>query len=152
MVDVLSALLTPMIAVVAVWIAYQQLKTNKTRLNLEQYDRRLAIYKALDAFYAEVGVHGTAKYPMVFKMRADTAEAAFLFPPYIEKHMTQVFEKAMRLASLHELMYPSGGEPGLPVGEERQKAAEEEGQIVLWLLQEAKPESKRRFGKYLRLA
>jgi hypothetical protein len=49
-------------------------------------------------------------------------------------------------------MYQSGGEPGLPRGEERSKAAEEEGGLMLWLLQEAKAESKQRFGNYLRLA
>jgi hypothetical protein len=63
----------------------------------------------------------------------------------------EVSEKAMRTVTLRELMYPSAGGQGLPVGEERSKAAEEEKQLVLWLLQEAKPESKKRFGKYLKL-
>jgi hypothetical protein len=58
LVDVLSALLTPDIAGITVWIAYQQMKTTRMRLNFEQYERRLEIYKALDAFYGEIATHG----------------------------------------------------------------------------------------------
>jgi len=152
-IEFLSAAFTPVIGIATIYIAYQQWRTNKTRLDLDLYDRRLAIYKAVDAFYGEVGTHSTAKYPMVSELRHATAEAAFLFPAEIEKHLAEVKEKAMRIASLRELMYPSAGAggQGLPVGEERNKAADEEGHLVLWLLQDAKPESKKRFGKYLKL-
>lgn len=150
-VDVLSALLTPTIAVIATYVAYQQWRVNKTRLDLDPYDRRLTIYKAVDAFYGDVGTQGTAKYPMVFQLRYATAEAPFLFPAEIEKHLKEISEKAMRIAALREQTYPASGEPGLPVGEARRKAVEEEGKLVLWLLQDAKVESRKRFGKYLRL-
>ena len=89
-VDVLSALLTPTIAVIATYVAYQQWRVNKTRLDLDLYDRRLTIYKAVDAFYGDVGTQGTAKYPMVFQLRYATAEAPFLFPTEIEKHLKEI--------------------------------------------------------------
>ena len=150
-VDVLSALLTPTIAVIATYVAYQQWRVNKTRLDLDLYDRRLAIYKAVDVFYGEVGTEGTAKYPMVFQLRYATAEAPFLFPAEIERHLKEIYDKAMRIAALREQTYPASGEPGLPVGDARSKACEEEGELVLWLLQNAKAESRKRFGKYLKL-
>jgi hypothetical protein len=151
-VDVFSALLTPVIAIVTAFVAYQQWKVNKIRLDLERYDRRLAIYKAVDAFYANIDIEGTATYQMVSELRHGTAEAAFLFPAEIENHLAEVKKKAMRVASLRELTSPSSGGPGLPVGPERDKACEEEGELHLWLLKEAKPESRKRFSKYLKLA
>lgn len=150
-VDVLSAALTPMIGIATAYIAYQQWRTNKIRLDLELYDRRLAIYKAVDAFYGEIGTLGTAKYPMVFELRRATAEATFLFPREIEDHVAALYEKGMRVAALRERIYPSSGEPGLPVGDARSKTVEEEDELVFWFLKEAKAESKRLFGKYLRL-
>lgn len=150
-VDVMSALLTPTIAVIATHVAYQQWRVNKTRLDLDLYDRRLAIYKAVDVFYGEVGTEGTAKYPMVFQLRYATAEAPFLFPAEIERHLKEIYDKAMRIAALREQTYPASGEPGLPVGDARRKACEEESELVLWLLQDAKAESRKRFGKYLKL-
>jgi hypothetical protein len=85
-VDVLEAALTPVIAVVTVLIAYNQWRVNKIRLDVDLYDRRLAVYKAVDAFYEEVGKHGTANYPMVSELRQHTVEAAFLFPTGVEEH------------------------------------------------------------------
>ena len=88
---------------------------------------------------------------MVFQLRYATAEAPFLFPAEIERHLKEIYDKAMRIAALREQTYPASGEPGLPVGDARSKACEEEGELVLWLLQDAKAESRKRFGKYLSL-
>src|ERR1051326_5160570 len=112
-----SALLTPVIGITTAYVAYQQFRVNKTRLKLEQYERRLAVYKAIDAFYADVAIAGTAKYSDVAKLRTGTAEAEFLFPRAVTKHLSDLYAKGLRMATLHELMYPSSGEGGLPVGE-----------------------------------
>jgi endonuclease V-like protein UPF0215 family len=40
-----KALLTPVIAIVATYIAWQQWKTNALKLHLDRYDRRLKIYQ-----------------------------------------------------------------------------------------------------------
>jgi len=111
-----------------------------------------AIYKAVDAFYGQIAIPGAVKYPMVFEMRRATAEAAFLFPAEIDKHLTEIYQKAMCAAALREQTYPSSGEPGLPKGEARSKSVEEESELVRWFQEEARVESKRLFGKYLRLA
>jgi hypothetical protein len=54
----LSAGLTPLIAVVMTYIPYQQWRTNKSRLTHELYDRRLTVFKAVRAFYGEMGDAG----------------------------------------------------------------------------------------------
>jgi len=145
----LSAGLTPLIAVVMTYIAYQQWRTNKSRLTHELYDRRLTVFKAVRAFYGEMGDAGTAKYGIVMKFYAATAEAEFLFGDEVREHMEELYEKGMHLASLHEKMDPSSGEPGLPVGEERSKVAEEHGKLYLWFRQDGITETRKRFRKYL---
>lgn len=146
----LSAGLTPLIAVVMTYIAYQQWCTNKSRLAHELYDRRLAIFKAVRAFYGEMGDAGTAKYGMVMKFYDATAEAEFLFDDEVMEHIEELYKKGMYLASLHEKMYPSTpGAPGLPVGEERSRVAEEHGKLHLWFQQDGITETRKRFRKYL---
>jgi hypothetical protein len=152
LVEVFSALLTPAIAIIATYVAVQQWRIQKNRLALELYERRLTLYKAVDSFYGEVSTAGSVKYPPVFKLRVDTAEAPFLFGNDIEKHLNEVFQTGIRAAALYEQMYPSSRDPGLPVGPERTKVAEEHSQLVLWLSQNAKAESRKLFGKYLKLA
>jgi hypothetical protein len=150
-VDVLGALLTPTIAFITTYVAYQQWRVNMTRLDLDLYDRRLTIYKAVDAFYGDVGTQGTVTYPMVSQLRYATAETPFLFPAEIGKHLKEVSDNAMRIATLREQTDPASGGPGLPVGDARSKACEEHSKLNLWLLQDAKGESRKRFGKYLKL-
>lgn len=151
LVEGLSAALTPVIVVVTTYIAYQQWRTNKSRFNYERYDRRLAVYKAVQAFYGEMGDAGTAKYGMAMKFYAATVEAEFLFGDEIREHIDELYKKGMDLASLHEKMYPSSGEPGLPVGKERSMVAEEHGKLLLWFLQDGVAETRKKFRKYLRV-
>src|SRR5258708_2582438 len=104
-VEVFSALLTPIIAIVAAYVAWQQWRIKQTELNLALYERRLAVYKAVDSFYGEVGVAGTAKYPMVLKLRLETAETPFLFRTEIETHLDEIYQKGIRIAGLREQTY-----------------------------------------------
>ena len=151
-VEVFSALLTPTIAIVTAYIAVQQWRINRTQLNLNLYDRRLAIYKALEEFYDEIAIPGDIRYPMVAKLRPSTAEARFLFPKEIENHLDTVHKKAFRAAQLRERLYPKSGEPGLPVGERRDKALDEETELLNEIQGPLWDESKKLFRKYLTLA
>jgi hypothetical protein len=45
LINISKALLTPLIAIIATYIAWQQWKTNQKKLNLERYDRRLRVYE-----------------------------------------------------------------------------------------------------------
>lgn len=53
-VEVLSALLTPVTAGIATYIAWQQWNTNKLKVRLDRYDRRLKIYEETRAVLALV--------------------------------------------------------------------------------------------------
>ncbi len=148
-VEGLSAAMTPVIAVVTTYIAIQQYHTNRARLTYERYDRRLAVFKAVRTFYGEMGDAGTAKYAMAMRLYDATTEAEFLFGDEIREHIEELYKKGMHLASLHEKMYPSSGGPGLPVGEERCRVAEEHGKLHLWFQQDGIAETRKRFRKYL---
>ena len=53
-VDVLAALLTPLIALLAVAIAYQQWRLNRANLRERLFDRRFELFKASQAFLSEI--------------------------------------------------------------------------------------------------
>lgn len=152
LVEVFSALLTPAIAIIATYVAWQQWRIQRNRVRVELYDRRLAVYKAVDSFYGEVSTAGTVTYPSALKLRVDTAEAPFLFGNDIETHRDDLFKTGISIAALHEEMYPSSRDPGLPVGPERSKVAEEHSKLLMQLLQVTRAETRTLFAKYLRLA
>jgi hypothetical protein len=150
-VDLLAAALTPMIGFATVYIAWQQRNLNKTRLRVELYDRQLAVYKAVDKFHGSIPELGRPTYAMIQELRVSTAEAPFLFRPEVEKHLAKSCKTATHAAVLHDQMNLSSGEATSLEGEERKQVAIEHGALCLWLQQEARAESRKLFGKYLKL-
>jgi hypothetical protein len=47
MIDLLSAALTPLIAAIVAYIAYQQYRVNRLRLSHDLFERRLKIFEAV---------------------------------------------------------------------------------------------------------
>jgi hypothetical protein len=152
LVQIFGALLTPTIAIITTYIAISQWKINKTRLDLDLYDRRLAIHKAVEEFISESFASGTVDYRMTAKLRSATAEARFLFPKKIEVLLDTLHRKALRASGLRKLLYTDSGEPGIPVGERRDKVVEEESNLVQEIQGPLWEESKGLFRKYLTLA
>ena len=149
-IEILSAALTPVIAIVAVYIAFQQWKINKSRFNHELYGRRIIVFKAVMTFFAEIMREGTSSYKMTTKFYADTGEADFFFENEIRVHIEKLYENGIKLARLNEKMYPSSGGHGLPVGKERTQVANEHDRLLGWFIDEL-PRTKALFKKYLKL-
>ena len=45
--EILSAFLTPLIALLALWIAYQQFRVQKYRTRFDLFERRMKIYESV---------------------------------------------------------------------------------------------------------
>ena len=57
-VDVCSALLTPLIAVITTYIAYQQYRVSELTLKKELYERRIKIYGVFESYLGLLGLRG----------------------------------------------------------------------------------------------
>jgi len=131
-IDVLSALLVPTIAVVGIYVAFQQYRINIQRLRHETYERRLAVYKCLQRYLSEILRDGKTTYDRALQFNSEASEAAFLFDESVQNKIDEIYEKSIKMISAHEKNYPSNGELGLPIGEERSRVAEEESVLLCW--------------------
>ena len=96
-IDVLSGLLTPVIAAIAVYIAYQQWQTNHRKLELDLYGGRLRVYQAVTRFLDKVLTELSPEPQDIFDLRSDTAEADFLFGPDVTEYLRQLTVRAATL-------------------------------------------------------
>lgn len=85
-VNVLSALLTPVIAIFGSVIAYQQFITNRRRLKHELFDRRFKVYDIAKHFLTVIYANRTITDQEIYKFRIGTRESRFLFDEDIEKY------------------------------------------------------------------
>jgi hypothetical protein len=96
-VELLKALLTPAIALLAAYIAWQQWQTNRTKLALDLYDRRVHIYEQVKRILSMVMRDARVSYEDLLAFRANTAQADFLFGPEIPKYIDEIYQRAVKL-------------------------------------------------------
>ena len=96
-IEVFAALLTPVIAAIAVYIAYQQWRTNRQRLDLDRYERRLRVYQAVDRFISNVVADVSPEPQDIFDLRKNTAEADFLFGSDVRDYLKTLATRAAEL-------------------------------------------------------
>lgn len=127
-----SDFLTPLIAIIAAYIAYQQYRINKQRFLFETYEKRLKVYNAVQDFLINIRMHGKTTNDNLFQFNRDTSEVIFLFDKTIKNKIDELFNKAIEMIELDEMLYPSDGSDGLPVGDERTKIAKEKSVYNKW--------------------
>lgn len=102
LVRVLAASLTPVIALLAVYIAWQQHKTNKDQLRLALFERRLKVFDSTGELIATVLRQGKIANDELMNFLYDTRENEFLFGPDIAAYLHELYGKASDVYSLEE--------------------------------------------------
>lgn len=93
-IEVFSALLTPLIAILAVYIAYQQHKTNKTKLRHDLYEKQLDFYRSVMEFIVFAKRSPITDDGMA-RMNPVSMEAEFFFGKDVSAHLDNIRMKAI---------------------------------------------------------
>ena len=148
-IDLFSALLTPLVAAIAVYIAYQQWQTNRRKLDLDLYDRRLRIYQTVSRFISKVLTDLFPEPQDFSEYWRDTAEADFLFGSDIRDYVRTLAKRAAQLRRWRS-EYRDYSQPKNKDYDHDKVVAGTE-QETRWFA--AQPEAARRlFAKYLSVA
>ncbi len=95
--DASKAFLTPLIAIIAVYIAWQQWQTSKKKLCFDLYEKRPAIFSALMEFLAIVVRDLKVTPAELFKFRDAVYHAEFIFGKEIRLYLDEVYEHGAKL-------------------------------------------------------
>lgn len=145
-VDIFAAALTPLIAVIAAYVAYQQYRTNRLKLKFELYGKRLAVYHALMELLSTIVRDADVKLEELMKFNRETNESYFLFGKDIFTYLRQVYLKGVDLHTTNHSLHHEG----LPVGEERSRLAAENAELLNWFGDQFDV-SREEFSKHLSL-
>jgi hypothetical protein len=120
-VDVLSALLTPVIAILAAYIAYAQYRINKTRLQFETYEHKKEIYNSTKEFAGNLFSKGTLlSINDWLTYRSAIVDRDFLFSQNVNIFLKDILDKSFEVINLVANNYDD-----LPVGAERSARAKQ---------------------------
>lgn len=147
-IEILNALLTPIIAIVATYIAWQQWKVNKQKFDLERYDRRLRIYEEVRKILSIVVREAQVSYEELFRFYAAVSEADFLFGPEISAYIDEIYKRGVRLEYWNKQYRHAGQE--IPPGYDHQKVCDGMHSESEWFIAQFDP-AKEKFKKYLHI-
>jgi hypothetical protein len=143
-IQILSALLTPVIGVTTALIAYQQWRVNSTRLRVDLYDRRLAVYRALREHLSQILTSGRVEHEWSLQLLRKTAEADFIFDKDAPRLIKEVYNRSVEMFAVQVKR------DAAPLGAEKTRLAEKHAELLKWMMskQDTSTES---FEKYLRI-
>lgn len=142
-VEYILSFVTIVIGVFVAFVGYQQYCINRERFKLDLFEKRFAVYKGIQVFLTYILINAKFEMAELFKFRANTQDAIFLFGEDVTNYISLVDKKALEFWSLSEEL------EGLPIGEERSKACKEKTCLLKWLIDEL-PQLKDIFSPYLK--
>ena len=145
-VEISKALLTPLIAVVATYIAWQQWKTNKQKLVLDRYDRRLRVYEEVMKILSIILRDANASYDDLLKFRTAVSEADFLFGPEVMEYIDQIYKRGVKLHYWNGEYRDATQQ--VPAGYDHNKVVNGMHAELDWFVDQFEP-AKKMFKKYL---
>ena len=142
--DLLSALLTPVIAVVATLIAIFQYRTERQRWRLDMFDKRYPIYNATMIYLASIVQRGTATDENRNRFLKETRDGELLFGSEVSDYLRLLHTRSVDLRTHSVLMDP------LPVGDARSEHAQKIHDLNIWFGDQLVV-ARRIFSKYIQI-
>jgi hypothetical protein len=121
--DIFATMLTPIIALLAVGIAYMQWVTNERRRKSEYFDLRIAAYDAIETYLGHVLTNGVQKDAEMSFFHG-TRHVSFLFGDEIASLIAEIFNRS---SNLHTLEVMQGSQTGVALEDNLTKQDEIRG-------------------------
>jgi hypothetical protein len=145
--NLLSGLLTPMIAVIAAWIAYQQMKNNGYKVRIDLFERRMRIFESFRNSLVIIQRDASSREIDWQEYNFMLRQASFLLNDKLVKYLNEIDRR------IHEMgisEYYLQGAGSLPVGEERSKVARENSEHLTWLINQFEP-LEEKFSNFMKM-
>ncbi len=140
--EVSKGLLTPLIAMVAVYIAWQQWRTNQLKVTLDRYDRRFRVYEEVVNFLTIIRRNATIGVEDIIKFQDATSQTVFLFGSDVCTYIDEIHERGVNLHRWSEEI------DGNANNAERKNTIAKKASELRWLSSQFDP-AKEKFKKYL---
>lgn len=110
MIEILSALLTPIIAVTTTLIAIFQWRLERQRWRLSLYEKRFETFRAVSEFISFLCMHGPCEHKDEIEFLQKASRNRFLFGPEIMEYIDEIYKKSVERNYLEETIYNSRGD------------------------------------------
>jgi len=143
MIETISGLLTPLIAIITVLILYWQFRLERNRWRLALYDKRYPVYLSTREYLCFIIQHATMTQEELDKFQRNSKDKEFLFGVDVKKYLDELYSKGNQL-----MRYTRRLQKGNIEEEKRIKLIDDEENLNAWFRKQFEV-SKKLFGEYL---
>lgn len=129
----LSALLTPTVAGIAGWIAYQQARTARAKLKLDLFEKRIGVYNEVTACLGHISRTGNTSSENDQRFLVAMHKAKWLFGAEVLSYL-----EAQLWANMCELHSVSTSLSGMEHSEQRTAKIKTQADLKLWFAKQGK--------------
>lgn len=147
-VKILSAALTPVLGILAAYIAWQQWRTNHLKVRHDLYERRLAIYFAVMEFLASIMRTANPNDTEAITFLQKTRESYFLFGNDLADYLETIYKNSIDLQVTAGMLNDPMSR--LPVGDKRTELIRKKSELMGWFTNQPIV-AREKFSKYMRL-
>jgi len=147
MIALLSALLTPVIALTTTYIAVQQWRLEREKWRLAVYDKRFETYRAVVEFISLIRAAGDCTEEERIKFLQTASRNYFLFEADIQSYIEEIYKQSVEKSYLEKMILNA---PGDSLAAYRGQLAQKAADISRWFGAQFDI-AKTRFGAYLKI-
>jgi hypothetical protein len=125
-IQVLSALLTPMIAFMGIMIAILQYQLARLRWRLDLYDKRYPVFTATMDYIGSVVSEADASTSRSFQFLRESKDKEFLFKKEVHVFLDTLYKNGVKIHSLNSILVSKS------IGNDRAIIAKEIAEISKW--------------------
>lgn len=142
--EIVAALLTPVIALITTYIAVQQYMNDRLRVKIDLFERRYKVYAGALDFVNEIVRGGAVPDEAIGRFNQSTREAFFLFDDSVEKYIDELRAKGLEWRKVSRLLHQRGRS-------DQEKLISTDAELLSWFSSQYDA-SRRVFKQFLRLS
>ena len=139
-----AAFLGVLTAAIGTWIAWQQHLATKSKLRLDLYDRRYAVFVATNTLLSKIVSNAAFEVSDLHDFNRDTAQAVFLFDDSLVAYIDGLRDRALEFRLNRKQLEALGAAPA----PDRTAIVEKDGVLLKSFLEEG-PKCREQFRRYL---
>jgi hypothetical protein len=143
-IEIANIIVTVILGIIATVILVSQYRLQRHNWRLALYDKRYPVYLKTVEFIASIVGSAHLSSEELTGFLRNVRDREFLFGEDIHEFIKSLYEHGVNLRACQEHLKVE------PLGEIRDRRAEEEGEILKWFADQFKP-AKELFGKYLKM-
>ena len=145
-IELSKALITPLVAVITAFIAWQQWLANKRKIDMDLFDRRFHVYEEVQKLLQVVMQDSNISLDNIRDFWRSMPESEFLFGPEISEYIKELHQRGVRL-NYFKSQYRDSSQPHLE-GYDHNKVVEGAFAENTWFFEQFE-QSKKLFKKCL---